>query len=132
MKGLELTAVSKDDVKDYGDMYMVNVPKSKNKKGRNFTIEGEYYKIVKKYADLRPENTEISRFFLNYQRGRCTVQPIGRNKFQAMPREIVTFLKLPDPELYTRHSFRRTSATLSTNPEGINVPNPDFFISIVT
>lgn len=29
-----------------------------------------------------------------------------------MPKDIAEFLSLPEPELYTGHSFRRTSATL--------------------
>lgn len=43
------------------------------------------------------------------------MQPIGRNKFLSTPKLIADFLGLPDPEKYTGHSFRRTSATLLAN-----------------
>lgn len=52
------------------------------------------------------------RFFVNYQKGHCTRQFIGKNKIAQIPQEIAAFLKLPCPESYTGHCFRRTSATL--------------------
>lgn len=61
---------------------------------------------------LRPEKCESDRFFLNYQRNACTRQVIGKNKLSKMPQEIPEFLKLSNPECYTGHSFRRSSATL--------------------
>lgn len=51
-------------------------------------------------------------FFLNYQKGKCTQQSIGVNKFGGMPQKIAKFLKLPSPERFTGHAFRRMSATL--------------------
>lgn len=39
-------------------------------------------------------------------------QPIGKNKFAAVPQKIAEFLNLPDSKNYTGHSFRRTSATM--------------------
>lgn len=37
---------------------------------------------------------------------------MGVNKIGGIPREIATFLKLSEPELFTGHCLRRTSATL--------------------
>lgn len=65
-----------------------------------------------KYAALRSTKAKTNRFFLNYQNGKCTSQPIGRNKFGMMPKQIATFLNLQNAHEYTGHSFRRSSATL--------------------
>lgn len=54
-------------------------------------------------------------FFLNYKNGKCTKQVTGKNKIGNMPKEIANYLNLPDPQAYTGHSFRRTSATLLAN-----------------
>jgi hypothetical protein len=40
---------------------------------------------------------------------------VGINTFYKMPRMIAEFLKLPLPEYYTGHCFRRSSATLLAN-----------------
>ena len=61
---------------------------------------------------LRPSNVEINRFFLCYRNGKCTRQVIGVNTIANMPRIAAQFLKLSEPERYTSHTFRRTSATL--------------------
>ena len=67
---------------------------------------------------VRPSTTTVDRFFLTYRNGRCINQPIGKNKVGKMPHDIAKFLHLPNPELYTGHSFRRSSATLCVQ-EGI-------------
>lgn len=79
---------------------------------RTFTIEGDFLKTVKAYRALRPSNATSNRFFMNYSNGRCTNQVIGKNKLGSMPKQIAIFLKLDNPEKYTGHSFRRSSATL--------------------
>jgi integrase len=71
-----------------------------------------FYHIYKKYAILRPNNVSTTRFFFNYRDGRCSQQVIGINSFGSMPKTVALFLKLKDPEYYTGHTFRRTSATL--------------------
>lgn len=40
------------------------------------------------------------RFFVNYQRGKCTTQNIGRNKISGMPQRIAEFLVLPEAQRY--------------------------------
>jgi integrase len=57
---------------------------------------------------MRP--AESSRLFLNFRNGKITKQPIGHNTFSSMPKKIAMFLNLEDPQLYTGHCFRRTSA----------------------
>jgi len=49
---------------------------------------------------------------VNYQKGRCTTQPIGINKIGKFPMRIAQYLGLPNPHEYTGHSFRTTAATL--------------------
>ena len=38
-------------------------------------------------------------------------QPLGKNSVSGIAFEIAKMLELPNPDLYTFHSFRRTSAT---------------------
>lgn len=93
-------------------MMLINIGNTKNNKPRSFTIKDEFYHVVKKYQDLRPKNTNLKRFFLNHKNGKCTNQVTGKNKFGKMPEQIAKYLGIPNPEEYTGHSFRRTSATL--------------------
>lgn len=78
-------------------------------------IKDEFYNTVKKYIDLRPKDCSIERFFLRYEKGRCMRQAIGKNKITEIPKNIVSFLNLPDQSGYTGHCFRRTSTTLLAN-----------------
>lgn len=52
----------------------------------------EFYKIVKKYLNLRPSNVKHDRVFINYKRVKYTTQPIRINKFEAMLKEVAKFL----------------------------------------
>lgn len=117
----ELIHVATNDIEKYycdsdtekkNPMILVKIPKTKNGIERSFTVKDEFYKFYEKYATLRPKNVPHSRFFINYQNGKCTQQPIGVNKFASMPKTIAIALNLENPELYTGHCFRRTSATL--------------------
>lgn len=108
----ELANITTNDVENHGRVLLVQVKNTKNKIPRSFTIQGPFHDIVKKYEALRSTKAMSNRFFQNYQNGKCTSQPIGINKFGAMPKQIATFLNLDDPHEYTGHSFRRSSATL--------------------
>ncbi|XP_033224842.1 uncharacterized protein LOC117177887 isoform X2 [Belonocnema kinseyi] len=112
----EMCEITTKDIKDYGSHLLITIPKSQTHIQRTFTVDGDfYYSTYKKYEALRPKNLYTNRFFLNYQNGKCTHQVIGKNKFGSMPKKIAEYLNLPEPELYTGHSFRRTSATLLTD-----------------
>ena len=100
-----------EHIQYYDGCVQVFVPQTKTKIPRNFTITGNYYNIIKKYTDLRPPNVPNS-FFLNYQNGKCTKQIIGINKFGQMGKTIAEYLQLKNPEKYTGHCLRRSSATL--------------------
>ena len=100
-------------------MLLIQIPIKKNNVPRFFAIHGQFYEICKKYINLRPNNIEKhKRFFLNFFDGKCTRQPIGINTMGQIPKQISTCLSLPDPQLYTGHSFRRTSATLLVDGGG--------------
>ncbi|XP_026331515.1 uncharacterized protein LOC113238878, partial [Hyposmocoma kahamanoa] len=108
----ELHNITTKDIENQGKMLLVKIPNTKNKIPRSFIIDGPFYDVVKKYEALRTTKTKSNHFFQNYQKGKCTAQPIGINKFGTMPKEVAKFLGLPDADCYTGHSFRRTSATL--------------------
>lgn len=93
-------------------MYVITLPETKTYVKRSFVVEGKWYELAKKYAALRPEDMPTGRFFVNFQNGKCCKQVIGLNKIGAMPKKIAQYLKLDNPELYTGHCFRRTSATV--------------------
>lgn len=100
----ELAAVIMENIVRYEDMFFVTTPRELTKtadKDNAFGITGESFHVVKKYEALHPSHVKTDRFFLNFQKGKCTVQVIGKSKFYGMPRHIAEFLKLPDPEKYT-------------------------------
>lgn len=112
-RGIELLKITVNDLQKHSDsLILVNLTDTKTKIDRSFVIRDEYVKIVEKYQSLRPCNMTNNRFFINYQNGKCTRQVIGKNKISDMPKKIACFLNLPNPEQYTGHCFRRTSATI--------------------
>ncbi|XP_057334601.1 uncharacterized protein LOC130673566 isoform X1 [Microplitis mediator] len=109
----ELCNLTVRDIVDNGTNLVVTTPSTMGiQRMREFTIDGDFYTMVKMYLDLRPKDVKINRIFLNYQKGKCTQQPIGINKIGGVPRKIARFLKLPDADKYTGHCFRRTSTEL--------------------
>lgn len=111
-RGGEFTQVETNHIQTQGDLILVKIPDTKTKVPRSFTIEGEMAQTVRKYMELRPPKTTNTRFFLKYKKGKCNNQVIGKHSFEKMPNRMAGFLQLPDPQKYTGHSFRRTSATL--------------------
>ncbi|CAH1130496.1 unnamed protein product [Ceutorhynchus assimilis] len=114
----ELHDLKLENVQDKKEILIVNIVESKTKIRRTFTIAGKLYETCKKYMNLRPANCRTPYFFLNYMNGKCTVQNIGLNKFGNLCKQIATYLKLPDANLYTGHCFRRTSATILVDGSG--------------
>lgn len=111
-RGGELSDLTVDAVEDLGSLFLIKLPDTKTHRPRSFVIESEDYKLVKKYISLRPKDAKTSRFFLNYQKGRCTQQNIDKNKIGKMPQKIARWLGLEEQESYTGHSFRRSSTTV--------------------
>ncbi|XP_008556825.1 uncharacterized protein LOC103577789 [Microplitis demolitor] len=107
----ELCSLTTENIQEKTSFLLVEIFATKTSTMRQFIIDGDFYKIVKKYMDLRPQLSISKRFFLNFQKGKCTNQPIGLNKIGGVPKKIASYLKLPDASQYTGHCSRRTSAT---------------------
>ncbi|KAL1493540.1 hypothetical protein ABEB36_009244 [Hypothenemus hampei] len=108
----ELVNMQKSYVTHANQVIIVKIPTTKTYVEKTFTIEGDLAEIVRKYESLRPANATTTRYFVNYQNGKCTQQVIGTNKFAKTPKQIATYLGLEEPSRYTGHSFRRTSTTI--------------------
>lgn len=121
----ELAKIMIDDIQDKENLVVVKIPDSKNNTSRNFVVSDEinkglYLQLIRKYTNLRKPCTQHKRFFVQYRQGACSTQCVGINSFGKMPSDIAAYLKLENPEQYTGHSFRRSSATmLADSGEGI-------------
>lgn len=116
LRRAELVNITLDDIQDKGNLIVVKISDSKNHSSRSFVLSEEinngiFLMLYRKYANLRPPTTPHRRFFINYKKGKCSIQCVGINTFGKMPTEIAAYLHLPNPECYTGHSFRRSSAT---------------------
>ncbi|KAJ8910009.1 hypothetical protein NQ315_006013 [Exocentrus adspersus] len=105
----ELTFLDISDVQDKGS-YL------------SFTVMEEAFSVnavemCRKYISLRPKAAG-RRFFLRYVDGKCTTQHVGINTISKTFSKVASFLGLPDPESFTGHGMRRSSATLLANAGG--------------
>ena len=107
----ELTNLQFRDVEDDGKKFVVTIKDTKTYIDRQFIIGDQFYHIVKQYVNIRPSSDAPDRFFLNYCKGKCTRQVIGKNKIGEVPKHVASFLGLPEPQSYTGHCFRRTGVT---------------------
>ena len=117
----ELLALEFKDVAINNDCITVFIRSSKTdphgKSKFYFTIpnkhssDGRAYNIIKMYFDAVSNKT--GRFFQNYNFKSKTFagQPMGRNTIGATAKFIANYLGLADPDSYTGHCFRRSSAT---------------------
>lgn len=108
----ELLNVTTDNIKIQEDVIIVKLPDTKTKIQRSFVITDLFYDIMKKYMDIRPKDMNTKRFLLHYKHKKCTRQVLGKNKICSVAKQIAIFLKLPNPQDYTGHCFRRTSAAI--------------------
>lgn len=116
----ELKKLKITDVEDLGNKFLINIPTSKTKIERSFVVSGDFYNVSKRYFEIRLKLNEssITQFFMNYQKGKCTKQVVGINKIGSVPKQIAQYLKLENPSAYTSHCLRRTSATFLVNAGG--------------
>ncbi|XP_073963713.1 uncharacterized protein [Choristoneura fumiferana] len=115
---IEMINIRVADIQKHSDqMLIVNIMASPSKQARSFMILNKDVEIVEKYLALRPKNMKTDRFFIRYNLGKCRHQVIGRNNIQKYPRRIAEYLKLPNPEKYTGHCFRKTTLRLSTTSD---------------
>lgn len=104
-------------------MLLVKIPDSKTHIERTFVVIGqENLLLYRQYLSLRPSHTPHNRLFVNYKKGKCSIQPVGIHTFGSLGMKIAEFLHLPNPKNYTGHSIRRTSATLFADNGG-NITN---------
>ncbi|XP_047997098.1 uncharacterized protein LOC125234755 [Leguminivora glycinivorella] len=109
LRSYELTWFKTNNVKIVDGLMIGVLCDEQDKTERIFIIRDEFIPWVQKYQALRPKDVETDRLFLNLRDGRCTKQVIGRHKICTLPKEIATFLKLPHPERFTGHCFRRSA-----------------------
>jgi integrase len=115
----ELVNITIDDIEFKQDLITVSIPRTKNYLPRLFAITDErWIFLTTKYFNLRPQKVTHRRFFLTFRQGKCVNSPIGINTMGKISKEIASFLRLPNPELYTGHCFRRSSATHLANHGG--------------
>ncbi|KAJ8909639.1 hypothetical protein NQ315_015331 [Exocentrus adspersus] len=100
---------------------IVKLEDTKTKAERSFIITpGKFenvntLELVRRYSALRPTRTTHNRFFVNYIKEKCTVQPVGIHKIGSVSSMVAKFLHLENFSSYTGHCFRRSSATLLAN-----------------
>lgn len=116
-------------LRDEGNIIIVTVPDTKTKIQRIFTITDvesdngvSFLGIIKKYMANRPKEMKHNRLFIYYKNGKCSNQPVGINTIGKFPRIIAEFLKLNNPQEYTGHCFRRSSASLLAD-SGADITN---------
>jgi integrase len=105
----------KENFEDVNPTLVVNIPVTKTGVPRSFTVVENamginFLDIYKKYIERRP--IPDGRLFLQYRKGTLTSQVLGVNSLAKIPGQIAEYLKLPEKESFTGHSFRRTSVTL--------------------
>ncbi|KAJ8917625.1 hypothetical protein NQ315_000108 [Exocentrus adspersus] len=111
----ELIFLDISDVQDKGSYLYVLIPDTKTNISRSFTVMEEACSVnavemCRKYISLRPKAAG-RRFFLRYVDGKCTTQHVGINTIPKTFSKVASFLGLPDPESFTGHGMRRSSAT---------------------
>ncbi|KAJ3663001.1 hypothetical protein Zmor_007313 [Zophobas morio] len=80
----ELVDMQIAPIEDRGSILLVNIPDTKTKKPRVFTVADDQSKntrclqLYRMYKDLRPKNVPRNRFFINYKRNKCTAQAVGK------------------------------------------------------
>lgn len=106
----ELGQLTINDIEDNNKFIFIN--ETKTDIPRSFVFSGNYVNFYRKCSALRPRKAIDEIFFHCYRNRKCIKQVVGTNQFYGYPKIIATFLKLKNPKLYTRHSFRRFSATI--------------------
>ncbi|KAJ8913494.1 hypothetical protein NQ315_013874, partial [Exocentrus adspersus] len=100
----ELTFLDISDVQDKGSYLYVLIPDMKTNISRSFTVMEEAFSVnavemCRKYISLRPKAAGINTISKTFSK-------------------VASFLGLPDPESFTGHGMRRSSATLLANAGG--------------
>jgi integrase len=97
-----------------GEFLKIQILETKTKVPREFTITPgnvsglNLLEVFRRYSSLRSKNTRHQRFFVgySYRLRKCIADPVGINTIGGAPKQ------MKNPEEYTGHAFRRSSATL--------------------
>lgn len=113
----DILKLKKNDVNDNGNHFTVKIRDDKTHKNRFFTISDEDCpfkpcQLIRKYMLLRPAHFKNENFLVCYRKGKCAAQNVGIHKIGGVPKNVAAFLKLENPETYTGHALRRSSATM--------------------
>ncbi|KAJ3657858.1 hypothetical protein Zmor_009634 [Zophobas morio] len=113
----ELCKMLVDDVVFKDDIVMVCIPETKTYVKREFFIsKGDWIKVIDQFLKIRLlVKGNNKRLFLTYRDGKCINSPVGINTIGRVPSLIAGYLKLQNPQNYSGHCFRRSSATLLAN-----------------
>ncbi|KAJ8972906.1 hypothetical protein NQ317_001577 [Molorchus minor] len=85
----ELCQMSLNNIEDLENTLVVNIPDSKTRVSRTFTVITEtYIDLYRKYLALRPAHVNHQRLFIKHPSNKCTIQPVGINIFGKMPADI--------------------------------------------
>ncbi|KAJ8669542.1 hypothetical protein QAD02_000801 [Eretmocerus hayati] len=95
------------------DAYLIRIPAevTKTLTENTFMVVGPFYTVLKRYLEAR-KKINHERFFLTQRDGVFINSPAGDKTVSNAFKVVATFLKLPEPERYTGHCIRRTSATV--------------------
>mgnify|MGYP005987225749 CR=1 FL=1 len=107
----ELCNMKPSDLEFKAETVVVTLSKTQTNTPRTFVVSNtQWVDVLKKYNTAR--KTNHPRFFLTYRNGNCIKSPVGVNTIGKIPSKIARYLQLPNPERYTGHCFRRSSATV--------------------
>lgn len=99
-------------------MIVITIQNSKNGSSRKFVVmEALWVQTILKYLKICSA-IDMKKLFISIRNGKATRQHIGHNTIGQMPKRIAMYLKLENVQLYTGHSFRRTSATILASNGG--------------
>ena len=105
----ELVVISVDDVEDRSSAFVVQIPDMKTHKPRIFNIINANNSVPAANV-FRKYRIFTQTVVHQLQEQKCTLQTVRVSTFSTNPRKIAHFLALENPEEYTGHSFRRSSA----------------------
>ena len=63
---IDLYVMKTDYVHDHQTAFLVDIPETKNKATRQFSITSSFYGIVKNYISLQPSKVTTNSIFLNF------------------------------------------------------------------
>ncbi|EFA09409.2 uncharacterized protein LOC103315043 isoform X1 [Tribolium castaneum] len=117
----ELVTLTTTCVQDCKTHFLIKLEDTKTKVDRCFIITAgklenvNLLELVRRYMEIRPTKTPHNRFFINYTKEKCTIQPVGIHKIGGVPAIVAKYLGLENASSYTGHCFRRSSASLLAN-----------------